>query len=114
MATKLFVAGLSYAMTDDALRALFAEYGDVSSAQIITDRDTNRSKGFGFVEFTDDAAAQAAIAGLNGKDMDGRPLTVNIAKPREERPKRSFGGGNGGWDNNRQGNIGNNFRRSHR
>ncbi|HSX16121.1 MAG TPA: RNA-binding protein [Candidatus Saccharimonadales bacterium] len=119
MATKLFVAGLSYALTDDALRALFAEYGTVDSAQIITDRDTNRSKGFGFVEFADDAAAQAAIAGLNGKDMDGRPLTVNIAKPREDRPQRSFnGGGNrgngGGWNNDRQGSIGNNFRRSHR
>ena len=115
MATKLFVAGLSYAMTDDALRSLFAEYGSVESAQIITDRETNRSKGFGFVEFADDAAAQAAIAGLNGKDMDGRPLTVNIAKPREERPKRPFnGGGNGGWNNNRQDSIGNNFRQGRR
>ena len=115
MATKLFVAGLPYALTDDALRALFAEYGTVESAQIITDRDTNRSKGFGFVEFSDDTAAQAAIAGLNGKDMDGRPLTVNIAKPREDRPKRPFnGGGNGSWSNDRQGSIGNNFRRGRR
>ena len=115
MATKLFVAGLSFAMDDNALRDLFAEYGSIDSATIIKDRDTNRSKGFGFVEFSDDAAAQAAIAALNGKDMDGRPLTVNIAKPREDRPKRPFnGGGNGGWNNNRSSNIGNSFRQGRR
>jgi RNA recognition motif-containing protein len=120
MATKLFVAGLSYALDDNALRDLFTEYGTVTSAQIITDRDTNRSKGFGFVEFEDDAAAQAAIQGLNGKDMDGRPLTVNVAKPREDRPKPSFSGagnkGGGDWNKSRQGqnSIGNNFRRGRR
>jgi RNA recognition motif-containing protein len=77
-------------------------------------------KGFGFVEFEDDAAAQAAIQGLNGKDMDGRPLTVNVAKPREDRPKPSFSGagnkGGGDWNKSRQGqnSIGNNFRRGRR
>ncbi len=82
MATKLFVAGLAYSMTDSELEALFAEYGTVVSAQIITDRETNRSKGFGFVEFGNDDEAKSAIAGLNGKDMNGRPLTVNEARPR--------------------------------
>ena len=106
MATKLFVAGLSYAMTDNDLRDLFAQHGTVTSAQIITDRDTNRSKGFGFVELSTDSEAQAAIASLNGKDMDGRPLTVNIARPREERPTRSYQDG--------RKTMGNNFRRSHR
>lgn len=118
MATKLFVAGLAYTMSDDDLNNLFAEFGTVTSAQVITDRDTNRSKGFGFVELEDDAAAQAAIAGLNGKDMNGRPLTVNVAKPREDRPKRPFngGGGNGGgWNGgNRQDSLGNNFRNGRR
>ncbi len=107
MATKLFVAGISYAMTNDELRDLFAVHGTVESAQIITDRDTNRSKGFGFVEFEDDSAAQAAISALNGKDMDGRPLTVSVAKPREERPRRSFDGGG----NRSGGNGGGSFRR---
>jgi len=120
MATKLFVAGLSYALTNDALSDMFASFGTVASAQIIMDRETNRSKGFGFVELEDDAAAQAAIDALNGKEVDGRPLTVNIAKPREDRPQRSFnnngGGYNRGYDrgNDHQGSIGNNFRRGRR
>ena len=112
MATKLFVAGLSYSMTDDDLRNLFADYGTVSSAQIITDRETGRSKGFGFVEMSTGDESKSAIQGLNGKDMNGRPLTVNEARPREDRPQRSFGGGND--RNDRRGNIGNNFRRSYR
>jgi RNA recognition motif-containing protein len=90
MAIKLFVAGLSYAMTDNDLRDLFAPFGSVASAQIVTDRDTRQSKGFGFVELSTEAEGKAAIAELNGKDMDGRPLTVNVARPREERPARSF------------------------
>lgn len=90
MAIKLFVAGLSYTMTDTELRDLFAEYGTVASAQIITDRNTQQSKGFGFVEFDAEAEGKAAIAGLNGKDMNGRPLTVNVARPREEGSARSF------------------------
>lgn len=106
MATKLFVAGLSYAMTDDELRDMFAEYGTVVSAQIITDRDTNRSKGFGFVEMSTEEESKQAIQALNGKELNGRPLTVNEARPREERPARSY--------DDRRGNVGNNFRRSRR
>lgn len=107
MATKLFVAGLAYSLTDSELEALFAEYGTVASAQIITDRETNRSKGFGFVELSTDEEAKSAIAALNGKDMNGRPLTVNEARPREDRPARSY--------DNRGGNsIGDNYRRSRR
>lgn len=115
MATKLFVAGLSYSMTDDDLRNLFADYGTVSSAQIITDRETNRSKGFGFVEMSNEDESKNAIQGLNGKDMNGRPLTVNEARPREDRPQRSFNNDRNNNDrNDRRGNIGNNFRRSYR
>jgi RNA recognition motif-containing protein len=114
MATKLFVAGLAYSMTDDDLRNLFADYGTVDSAQIILDRDTKRSKGFGFVEMSTDEESKEAIQALNGKDMNGRPLTVNEARPREDRP-RSFGGGDRGGNDRRGGNGGgNNFRRSYR
>jgi RNA recognition motif-containing protein len=94
MATKLFVAGLAYSMTDDELRDLFAEYGTVESASIVTDRETRRSKGFGFVEMSSDDESKNAIQALNGKDMNGRPLTVNEARPREDRPQRSFSGNN--------------------
>lgn len=110
MATKLFVAGLAYSMTDDELRTLFADFGTVNSAQIITDRETNRSKGFGFVEMSTEEESKSAIQALNGKDMNGRPLTVNEARPREDRPQRSFGGDR--RDN--RGSLGNNFRRSNR
>jgi len=96
-------------MTDDELRDLFAAHGTVDSAQIITDRETRRSKGFGFVEMSTEEEGNAAIAALNGKDMNGRPLTVNVARPREDRPARSFGG-----NDDRRGNMGNNFRRSYR
>jgi len=113
MAIKLFVAGLAYSMTDSELSDLFAEFGTVNSAQIITDRETNRSKGFGFVEMSTEDESKNAIQGLNGKDMNGRPLTVNEARPREDRPQRSSGGGQGRRDDNR-GSIGNNFRRSYR
>ena len=88
MATKLFVAGLSYSMTDRDLSNLFADYGTVTSAQIITDRSTNQSKGFGFVEMSTEDESKSAIKGLNGKEMDGRPLTVNEARAREERPSQ--------------------------
>jgi RNA recognition motif-containing protein len=110
MATKLFVAGLSFAMSEDELRSLFAEFGTVTSAQIITDRATGQSKGFGFVELSTDDESKNAMASLNGKEMNGRPLTVNVAKPREDRPVRSFD--NRGNDN--RGSMGNNFRRSRR
>jgi RNA recognition motif-containing protein len=108
MATKLFVAGLAYSMTDNELRDLFAEYGTVESASIVTDRETRRSKGFGFVEMSNEDESKRATEALNGKDMNGRPLTVNEARPREDRPQRSFSGGNRGDD--RRGNGGN-FRR---
>ena len=93
MGKKLYVGNLSYETTDANLEELFAPFGSVRSAQVIQDRDTGRSKGFGFVEMADDNAARAAIQGLNEKEHDGRPLTVNEAKPREE---RSGGGGGGG------------------
>ena len=93
MSKKLYVGNLTYNVNESDLEALFSEFGTVQSAQIIVDRDTNRSKGFGFVEMGSDAEAQAAIQGLNGRDHDGRNLTVNEAKPREP---RSGGGGYGG------------------
>ena len=83
MAKKLYVGNLAYGVTDSDLEQLFAQHGTVQSAQVIMDRDTGRSKGFGFVEMGSEQEAQAAIAALNGKDHDGRPLTVNEAKPRE-------------------------------
>jgi len=97
MATNLFVGSLAYATTDDALKAFFEEIGEVTSARVITDRDTNRSKGFGFVEFADEANNQKAVDQLNGKELDGRPISVTLARPKEDRPRRDFnGGGNGG------------------
>jgi RNA recognition motif-containing protein len=88
---RLYVGNLSYNVTNESLETLFAEYGEVRSAQVVQDRDTGRSKGFGFVEMGDDNAAQQAINGLNDKEHEGRRLTVNEARPRE-----SGGGGGGG------------------
>ena len=96
MGKKLYVGNLAYSVTDSALEQLFAEFGTVQSAQVIMDRDTGRSKGFGFVEMGSDQEAQAAIAALNGQQHDGRTLTVNEAKPREDRGPRPGGGGGGG------------------
>ena len=96
MGKKLYVGNLTYDVTDGALQELFTPFGTVTSAQVIMDRDAGRSKGFGFVEMGTDAEAQAAIAALNGKDNGGRALTVNEAKPREERGG-SRGGGRGGF-----------------
>src|SRR3954463_14086393 len=93
MGKKLYVGNLSYDVDSSALEALFTPHGTVQSAQIINDRDTGRSKGFGFVEMGSDAEAQAAIAALNGTDNGGRALTVNEAKPKENRS----GGGGGGY-----------------
>jgi RNA recognition motif-containing protein len=90
---KLYVGNLSYSVTNATLEELFAPYGSVRSAEVIQDRDTGRSKGFGFVEMADDNAARDAITGLHEKEQDGRALTVNEARPREE---RSGGGGGGG------------------
>ena len=98
VATKLFVGSLPWAIDDQGLEDLFKEFGQVTSAKVIIDRDTNRSKGFGFVEFDDDAAAKAAIDKLNGTDIQGRSIVVNEARPLEARPpRRDFGG-----DNNRR------------
>ena len=94
MGSKLYVGNLSYNATGSELEQLFAQHGSVQSAEVIADRDTGRSKGFGFVQMGSDSEAQAAIAALNGKEHDGRALTVNEAKPREDRP-RSGGGGFG-------------------
>jgi RNA recognition motif-containing protein len=98
MAQNLFIGSLAYATTDDGLRAFFEEVGEIASARVITDRETGRSKGFGFVEYTDEANNQKAIDQLNGKELDGRTITVNLARPKEDRPQRDFsnGGGNGG------------------
>jgi RNA recognition motif-containing protein len=96
MGKKLYVGNLSYDVDSAALEAMFTGHGSVTSAQIIQDRDTGRSKGFGFVEMSSDAEAQAAITALNGQQNGGRALTVNEAKPREERPRSGGGGGYGG------------------
>lgn len=96
MGKKLYVGNLSYSVTSEGLEQLFAAFGQVQSAQVIQDRDTGRSKGFGFVEMGDDHAAQEAIKGLHEKEHDGRPLTVNEARPREERGGGG-GGGRGGY-----------------
>src|SRR5438876_8968605 len=101
MAKKLYVGNLSYQVDSSELEQLFGQHGQVISAQIINDRDTGRSKGFGFVEMSNDDEAQAAIAALNGQQHNGRALTVNEARPREERPgggggRGGFGGGGGG------------------
>lgn len=93
MGMKLYVGNLSYNVTSQSLEELFTKFGEVRSAQVIQDRDTGRSKGFGFVEMANDNAAREAIQGLNETEHDGRALTVNEARPREE---RSGGGGYGG------------------
>jgi RNA recognition motif-containing protein len=96
MGNRLYVGNLNYDTTATQLEELFKPHGTVQSAQVISDRDTGRSKGFGFVEMGSDAEAQTAIAALNGKDVDGRALTVNEAKPREDRPRSGGGGKFGG------------------
>jgi len=95
MGKKLYVGNLSYEVDSSALQELFTPHGTVESAEIISDRDTGRSKGFGFVQMGSDSEATAAIAALNGQQHDGRALTVNEAKPREARPRS--GGGGGGY-----------------
>ncbi|MCZ6816910.1 MAG: RNA-binding protein [Planctomycetota bacterium] len=97
MGKKLYVGNLSYDVSSSDLEALLAAHGTVQSAEVITDRNTGQSKGFGFVEMDSDAEAQAAIAALNGQDQGGRALTVNEAKPREPRGGGGGGGGRGGY-----------------
>ena len=96
MGSKLYVGNLTYGTTGSDLEQLFAQFGTVQSAEVIADRETGRSKGFGFVQLGSDEEAQAAIAALHGKDHDGRALTVNEAKPREDRPRTGGGGGGRG------------------
>jgi cold-inducible RNA-binding protein len=99
MGKKLYVGNLAYSITDGSLEQMFAGHGSVQSAQVIMDRDTGRSKGFGFVEMGSEKEAEAAIAALNGTNVDGRNLTVNEAKPRENRggsSGRGYGSGRGG------------------
>ena len=96
MGNKLYVGNLAYSMRDDSLQQAFSEFGTVTSAKVMMDRDTGRSKGFGFVEMGSDQEAQAAIRGMHGQSVDGRALVVNEARPREERPG-GFGGGGGGY-----------------
>jgi RNA recognition motif-containing protein len=101
LSKKLYVGNLGYSVSSSDLEKLFSTFGTVSSAQVIEDRESGRSKGFGFVEMGSDQEAQAAIQGLNGQNHDGRPLTVNEAKPREDR-----GGGGGGGRGGRGGGHG--------
>ena len=93
---NIYVGNMPYSMSEDDLRALFEEHGAVDAVRVISDRDTGRPKGFAFVEMSDDAAANAAMEALNGKECDGRALTVNEARPRTERPRGGGGGGYGG------------------
>ena len=95
MGNKLYVGNLAYGVRDDSLQQAFAEFGTVTSAKVMMDRETGRSKGFGFVEMGSDAEAQAAINGMTGQALEGRAIVVNEARPREERPG-GFGGGGGG------------------
>jgi RNA recognition motif-containing protein len=109
---NIYVSNLSFNVQDEDLRSYFAEYGEVSSAKVITDKFTQRSKGFGFVEMSDDAAAQKAIAELDGAMVDGRGIKVMIARPKEDRPAGGGGykGGNGGGGNRSFSNNSNNSR----
>ena len=99
MGNKLYVGNLPYTVRDEDLQQSFGEFGSITSAKVMMERDTGRSKGFGFVEMGNDAEAQAAIAGMNGQSLGGRAITVNEARPMEARPPRTggFGGGGGGY-----------------
>ncbi len=104
MDTKLYVGNLSYSVTEDELRELFGQAGNVTSVAVIKDRDTGQSKGFAFVEFSKQAEAQAAISRFNGHKLGERTLTVNLARPKEERSRDGgYGGGRGGYGGNRRG-----------
>src|SRR6187399_180036 len=96
MGSRLYVGNLAYGVTSSDLEQLFAQHGQVQSAEVVSDRETGRSKGFGFVQMGSDEEAQAAIAALHGQQHEGRALTVNEAKPREDRPRGGGGGGGGG------------------
>jgi len=104
MSKNIYVGNLTFQTTADDLRELFAQHGTVTSAQVVSDRDTGRSRGFGFVEMSE--GGDAAITALNGAQHGGRALTVNEAKPREERPRSSGSGGRGGYGGRRGGPVG--------
>jgi RNA recognition motif-containing protein len=95
MNNKLYVGNLAYSVRDESLQHAFSEFGSVQSAKVMMDRDTGRSKGFGFVEMGNADEAQAAIRALHGQQLEGRDLTVNLARPKEDRPSGGFGGGGG-------------------
>ena len=94
---NLFIGSLAYATTDDTLKSFFEQIGEVESARVITDRDSGRSKGFGFVQYKEESNNQKAVDQLNGKELDGRAISVGLARPKEDRPRRDF---NGGGNNN--------------
>ena len=102
MGNKLYVGNLAYSVRDDSLQQAFAQFGTVTSAKVMMDRESGRSKGFGFVEMGSDAEAQAAINGMNGQPLEGRAIVVNEARPREERPGGFGGGGRGGYGGDRK------------
>ena len=102
MATRLFVGSLPWAVDDAQLEDLFKDFGTITSAKVIIDRESNRSRGYGFVEFEDDNAAKAAIDKLNGSDVQGRAIVVNEARPQEARPPRRDFGGDRGNDGGRR------------
>jgi len=99
MNNKLYVGNLAYSVRDDSLQHAFSEFGSVQSAKVMMDRDTGRSKGFGFVEMASADEAQAAIRGLHGQQLEGRDLTVNLARPKEDRPSGGVAGGAAGYGN---------------
>ena len=99
---NIFVSNINYATKEENLQDLFSEFGEVSSAKIITDRETGRSRGFGFVEMGDEEGKQA-IEALNGRELDGKELNVSEAKPKEDKPRRSFDNNRGGYGGNRGG-----------
>ena len=106
MGNKLYVGNLPYSVRDEDLQQSFGQFGSVTSAKVMMERDTGRSKGFGFVEMGSDAEAQAAINGMNGQPLGGRSVVVNEARPMEPRPPRSGGGGYGGGDRSGGGGYG--------
>ncbi|CAA7027962.1 unnamed protein product [Microthlaspi erraticum] len=97
MSTKLFIGGLSWGTDDQSLRDAFAHFGEVVDAKVIVDRESGRSRGFGFVNFSDETAANAAISEMDGKDLNGRNIRVNVANDRPSTPRASYGGGGGGY-----------------
>ena len=106
---NIYVGNMPYSMSEEDLKTLFGTYGNVSSARLVTDRETGRAKGFGFVEMGDASEAQAAIEAINGMKQGGRELVVNEARPREERPRREGGFGGGGRDGGSRGGFGGGF-----